>query len=271
MIPEDLEVKIGDTLGIIAQTWEGYTIDEAVTVVGIGQIKLLNMFGVDIGYVDLSCAQKLMGFEHNEYTDIILFTKNKNKAYTLAENIAGTLSGRGITVTRKQDYKTEMQSAIRISTWHEMGEFFTGVVDGMIVLFYVFLFFIILIVAILIANMVMLMGLERFTEIGTLRAIGFSKLHVIYLFIIEIIILTLFFGGVGIISSTAFIIFLSYHGINIGIPSMKYLLGDVFYIQYSVDLLIPIIFILLVFSAGASFFPARKAAGFMPVQSLREE
>ena len=96
---------------------------------------------------------------------------------------------------------------------------------------------------------------ERIKEIGIRRAIGARKNDILYQFLLESTILSLFGGTLGII--LAFLIVLA---INIVFPA--YIDATSVIVALSVSSIIGIVF---------GVFPAKKAADLSPMEAIRYE
>ena len=108
-----------------------------------------------------------------------------------------------------------------------------------------------------IMNIMLVSVTERTREIGIRLAIGALEFDVLFQFLIEAVVLSLFGGGIGVVLGLL---------ISGGVGA---LLGFPFVIDWG------IVFIALVISAGIGigfgFFPARRAARLDPIEALRYE
>jgi putative ABC transport system permease protein len=253
---DKLKVKIGDTIGVMAQSKDGYTIDGALKVVGIGKLNMLSMFSLSVAYMDLKSAQELIGFENNEVTDIILYTPSANNLQPMVKNLSQQLNPGG-----KANYK--------ITTWEKMGGFVMGIIGLTVAMLYGFIFILFIIISVLIINLIFMMGLERRQEIGTLRAIGFSQFKIIQIFIAEIMLIAASFCVIGIGAGILLVFFLSKITIAAG-PPLDYVMGDQFKMMFNIGLVVPVFCIVSIFTFFASFFPSYSATSVKPVETLKE-
>jgi len=268
-LAENLKVKAGAAIGVLSQTKDGYPIDLAVTVVGIVQYRMLSLFAFSVVYTDIATAGELIGYYHNEVTDIILYVEDKTSTQRVYDGLAIDFAKAGLTVVSPKPEHVHEQG-IKLSTYTSMGGFFMGTVTGMILVFYFLIVLLFIIVSILITNLVYMMGIERYKEIGTLRAIGFSKFSAMQIFMTEIFCVTGFFGLLGILVGTALNLYFSIAGMPSPVPAMDFIMGKslLFQIDYSQILLT--LGLLFGFTFAASFIPAYKACSLRPVETLKE-
>lgn len=268
-LAKKLQVEAGDTIGVLSRTRDGYEIDAAVTVAGTVQYRMLSLFSFQAVYTDIDTARELIGYSHGEASDIILHLKDKDKAPRVYDELLTAFRRAGMTVV-SGEAKPVAGEAIRLSTYKSMGGFYMGIVSGFILVFYVLIVLLLLIVSILIGNLVFMMGIERYKEIGTLRAIGFSKSRTIRIFMTEIFCVTGFFGLLGVLSATALNIYFSIAGMPSPSPATDFIMGKrlLFRIDYAQILIA--LGLLFGFTFLASFFPAYRACSLRPVEILKD-
>ena len=221
------------------------------TVVGIGDVQMLSLFGYNAVYSDLESAGILAGFEAGEVSDIIVFASNAGQTSRVYDNLAAELKG------------------VTLSVWEDMGGF---VFDGISVykgMFILFIIVMMIIVSILIINLVFMMGLERRQEIGTLKAIGYSRPRIIQIFLSEILSITILFCTLGIAAGSGLVIALSSVPFELD-PPMDFVMGKVFYIQYDIQLIFPVAAIIILFTMAAALWPSWHAASLNPVDTMND-
>lgn len=243
---DQLQISVGDTIQAVSE--EGTV---PLTVVGIGDVQMLSLFGFNAVYTDLDSARLLAGFQSGEATDVIVYAGSASQTESTLQAISSDLQ------------------MFALSVWEDMGGFvFNGisVYKGMSVIFIVVMMFI---VSILIFNLVFMMGMERRNDIGTLKAIGFSRSKLIRIFMGEIILISMLFCTLGVGAGSALVLSLS----NIGFefpPPMDFIMGKIFYIQYSLSLIPPVAATIIAFTAAAALWPTWRAASLDPVESMRD-
>jgi putative ABC transport system permease protein len=255
---DKLGVKVGDQIDIQTMTRDKKPSQVTVTVVGIGDADHLSNFSFYPVYMDLQTATTLTGFNDGEATDIIAYVKDRNNATADMNNLNTLLSQAGFA-----------KGDLKVTTWQDMGGFLMSTIGIYIGLFYAFIAILLVIMTILIINLIFMMGLERRQEIGTLRAIGFSKTRIVSLFLGEILFITLVFFLIGLVLSIALVLLFSHTGISVGTP-MDTVLGKTFYMHFDPTQIWPVIVIIFGFTLLAALYPSLKSASVRPAETLRE-
>jgi putative ABC transport system permease protein len=269
-VAESLKVGIGDRVAVLCSTKDGYTIDAEFKVVGIGDIQMLGLFGINVCYIDLESARYLAGFEQGEVTDIIAYSHEGNNLELEAKKLKARLAAKSIS-TIENDIEADLPNSVRITTLDSMGGYVMGIISIITTTLYSFIIILMFVVSILIWNLVFMMGIERYKEIGTMRALGFSRFKIVWLFIAEILFITALAGFLGIVSGSALVLVLAQTGIPAPERSFVYYMGSVLYLKFDVLQIIPLIVILFLFSFWASFIPALKISSLKPVETIREQ
>jgi ABC-type lipoprotein release transport system permease subunit len=268
-LAKKLQVGVGSEIGVLSRTKDGYTTDAAVKVAGIVQYRMLSLFSFSAVYTDLATARELIGYTHDEVSDIILFLTDKNKTQELYTELLPAFRQTGMTVVG-EEAKPISGEGVKLSTYKSMGGFFMGIVSGFILVFYVLIILMLLVVSILISNLIFMMGIERYKEIGTLRAIGFSKFKTIRIFMTEIFCVTGFFGLLGILSGTALNLYFSIAGMPSPSPATDFIMGKSLLFRIDYPQILITLGLLFGFTFLASFFPAYKACSLRPVEILKD-
>ncbi|MCL6590117.1 MAG: FtsX-like permease family protein [Firmicutes bacterium] len=278
-------VKTGDMITITTKNQYGLNARLDLKVAGIGNFIMLSLFSYKACYLSNEAMRKLLHLGPGSATDIILFTGNPGQTFAIIRNLSRELSAAKIdnTITAGEmlksselkitefDVKEDLTSnrKVKISSYTEMGLSFKSIGDTMSVMLNLLVLFLMIIVSVLIVNLVYLMGLERYREIGTMRALGFSRNQVARIFIGEILSISLLFGVLGSMLSAGLTYFLGRAGIPSPIPAMDFIMGKS--LSLELDLVqVPITLgVITCFSLAASLYPAYQACSMDPAQTLR--
>lgn len=245
-IADQLQVSVGQE---IQATGEAGSV--SLKIVGIGDVQMLSLFGFNAVFTDLESARVLAGFESGEATDVIVFAPESDQTKEVFTQL-----------------DTELQG-VTLSVWEDMGGFVFNGISVYRGMFFLFILVLMVTVSILIINLVFMMGLERRQEIGTLKAIGYSRKDIIQIFLGEILIIAVAFCSLGIAAGSGLVLALSNIGFEFG-PPIDFMMGKVFYIQYDFKLIFPMAAIVLLFTLVAALWPSWHAATLDPVKTLRD-
>ena len=279
------KVDIGDMITVSTKNMYGLNAQTELKVVGIGNYIMLSLFSYKADYTSSETVGKLVGMDAGEATEMILFTGNSGAEEATISRLSKELqdSGMETLVTKYEKLKSEdlqikefdltkldeKDDKVMISGFSEMGNSFKGVSDIMFTMLNILVVFLIVIVSILIINLVYMAGIERYREIGTLRAIGLSRFQVIRVFMGEIVFVSMLSGIIGVLSSTGLVLLLDDLGIASPIPAMDYIMGKTLSLEIVPSSILNILLIITGLSLAASFYPAYKACSIDPAESIR--
>lgn len=230
-------------------------------VIGVAEEQGMQMFqNLDQNiYVPITAAQKLLlGIDHITY--IVAKVKSEELIDQAVENIRLTLRERHNIKNPENDLSKD---DFKVISQKEAANMLSTVI-GILTLFLSSVAAIALVVGgIGIMNIMLVTVTERTREIGLRKAVGARKKDILWQFLLEAVVLTIFGGIVGVV----FGIILSFLG--------SVLLSR-FWMESWVFTISPI-GIVLAFGVAAGFglifgiYPARKAAKLSPIEALRYE
>lgn len=281
-----LGVKVGDTVTI--KTKDRYALNTSLEleVVGIGNFLMLSLFSYKACYVDLQSMEKLLRFDKGMVTDIVLYLEKNMNPDTTVKQLNAQLTEAGIEsqvfsdaqLTSEDLQVSEMDldmfdedAGVILSTYKDMGDVYKSTGDIIMLTLNIFVVFLLIITAILIINLVYMMGIERYRDIGTLRAVGFSRFQVILIFMGEILTITIIFFVLGFVASAAIILTAGQMGIPSPLSAMDFMMGKILYMDMDYIQVLLTMFVVLGFSLLSSFYPAFKACSLKPAQIIRDE
>ncbi|MCL6559299.1 MAG: FtsX-like permease family protein, partial [Firmicutes bacterium] len=208
-------------------------------------------------FADIEGVREITGFSPGEVSDLIAFVPNRERVDEAAAALRQALREVGLTA-----------GEVKVSTWREMGGVIAGMVKSYGVMLDLLLGTLSAVVCILAINLVFITSLERQQEIGTLRAIGFRRSVIVWLFAAEIMLVVVTFAYLGFLAGTGLVAGLAKVALPAG-PQWSSLLGDRFYLRLDVKGAVPSLMVTILMTLGAVTWPAYKAASVKPVEALR--
>lgn len=279
-----LDLGVGDHVQATTRNRYGLKAKATLEVVGIGDFIMLSLFSFNGNYTQAATVRSLAGYEEGEATDILLFLPDNQPVKEMVPVLTGSLRQEGLKVTITADEKLTSEDLqvteitfdtsddareVMISTADEMGEAFKAVTGTMFVVLNLFIVFLMVIVTVLIFNLVYMMGIERYREIGTFRAVGFSKAQVIRVFMGEIVTTSLVFSVLGMAAGFLASIALNRLSVSSPLPFLTYIMGETLELQANPLQVLISFFIIMAFSVAASFLPAYRACSVEPAEVMR--
>lgn len=187
-----LDLEVGDVLTILTNTIDGAINAIDIEVVGIAQTGAKEYDKVFVK-IPLKFVQQALNTD--SIASLIVLLNDTNNVLKAEKQINNILKQHG--------------DAYEYATWLDLAEFYKGVHNIYTGFFNVFSFTIFIIIFFSIYSAISISIFERTSEIGTLRAIGFSKKDIFMIFFTESIV----FGILGSILATILAIIVAF-GVN---------------------------------------------------------
>ena len=247
---EKLKINIGDTFLLFAISQKGAINATEMILKGVFNPTLPDS-SKKLGYIPLKTAQELLLMD-GMVTEVVL---KKEENYDI-NKIVGEMKN------IFSEYEFE------INTWKELEQIIIQMVERQGLLSIVVSVILFIIVFSTVMNTMLMVVLERTSEIGTLMAIGFKRRHILALFVYEGTLIGLIGGTIGTVLGGIAVYILN----MIGIPLYKPAVEKVtFILRPEIDL--RLIILALLFSIGAaalaSLYPANRGSKMNPVEALR--
>jgi ABC-type lipoprotein release transport system permease subunit len=289
LITEELagrfSLGIGSRLSAVTKNRYGLNAQTELTVVGIGNFLILSLFSYAGAYTDIDTIRQLIALAPNEATDLVVYADNVPRYDQRAARLVDAIARTGVkaALTKGMRVKTqdlavqslaeikenwETPGGVLVSTYEEMGKVYQGIGSVASAALAVLVGFLFVIVFIMIMNLVFMMGFERFREIGTLRAIGFSRGRILALFLSEISFVAGVCAFLGIASGAA-LVGLAGKGIQSPFPFLDFLMGKTVTLELNGPYCVLVFLIIVGFAVAASLYPAYKACSLKPAAAIR--
>jgi len=245
-----LGVEIGNSVLLFATSKAGAINATELILKGVFHSDLPDS-NKNLGYIPLRTAQELLLMD-GLVTEVVVKNESAHDINQTAAKLKNNFSG--------YDYE--------INTWQEIEQSINRMVENQNLLSGAVSIILFVIVFSTVMNTMLMIVLERTSEIGTLMAIGFKRKHILSLFLLEGLFKGIIGGIIGTIVATIVVFSLN----TIGIPF--YMPGSTeasFIIKPEIDL--KIILLAFLFSIGAavlaSLYPANRGSNMDPVEALR--
>lgn len=250
-LAEMLNLREGSDAVILSNTYSGMANALDVKVLGIYNTGT-SATNDKMVLMTFRHAQDLMDFQGAERLVVLLKNgKNGNAALVRAE---------------LQKKLSEAGFGVEIKTWNELSVFYNQV-KNLFDMIFLFIFTIVLVIVVMsVVNTMSMSVMERTREIGTMRALGFKRYGVKFLFATEGALLGILGSAVGAV------LFFSVYSILVFTHPTYIPPSSSTPVPLRVDLVWPLIvrsvFFMAILSIIAAFVPARRSARMTIVDAL---
>ena len=251
----DLGLKVGDTLKVIAEKADYGMGFKKFRIAGLFRTGL-DTFDESTFQVSLADARELLGLG-NGASQILVMLKDYRDSDEATKLISARLASAGLGRISVQSWTSLGDVAALISLagniyfWGEIVVAFLG--------------------AFIIANVMMMVVLERRHEIGILKSMGMERWRILRLFLVEGVLLGIIGSAAGALLGTALNAWLSVKGLDFSrnIAGTSIPMDNIIY--PGVHPLQVVLFFLLgaAVSAIVAFLPSRGAARMDPIEAIR--
>jgi len=254
-LAEDLGLKVGDTLRVVSE--------KADYGMGFKKFRITGVFRTGVDTFDesafqigLADARELLGLSKGA-SQILVMLKDYRDSDAAAKLIAAHLASAGFEKLSVQswtslgDIAALITLSARIYLWGEILVAFLG--------------------AFIIANIMVMVVLERRREIGLLKSMGMEGPRILRLFLVEGMLLGVIGSAAGALLGTALNAWLSVKGLDFtsSISGSGIAMDNVIYTGVH-PLHVALLFALgVAVSAIVSFLPSRSAARMDPIEAIR--
>jgi putative ABC transport system permease protein len=255
--------KLADALGLGVGDWLKVIAEKADYGLGFKKLKIAGLFRTGLDTFDgatflmgIADARDLLGLDRGA-SEVLVMLRDYNRAERAAKLISAQLTASGL-------------NDLSVQSWLSLGD-----IAALVILTRSIYFWIEIIVALLgafiIANIVMMVVLERRHEIGILMSMGMERPRILWLFLAEGLLMGAVGSAAGVIGGTAINLLLGIKGIDLtrtisgaGIPLDNVIYPVVHPLTVAWLFAVGILMALVV-----SFLPSRTAARLDPIEAIR--
>lgn len=253
LLAQGMNVKVGDTIVLVANNNEGSVNGINLKVAGI--VSQISGPGGRDGYIHLEDAKKVLRIKGVEVSEVVVRLKDVSMLDKMKKSLNPLTQ-----ILNKKD-----KPAYEVHPWTALSPFYniTKMLDLMNLSIKIIL---ISIVLISILNVMIMSVYERIKEIGTIAAMGTTPATIVKLFLAEGLMLGILGAILGSISSFVIVKILQFAQITYSFGKQSDLVLNP---TLSLSEILSISVIVIVISLIASISPARKASKLDPVEALR--
>ncbi|HEY9766137.1 MAG TPA: FtsX-like permease family protein, partial [Chroococcales cyanobacterium] len=248
-LAQELRLKAGDTVSLVATTAQGAMNAADLEITGIFQSGL-GLFDETTAVMPFDSAQTLLNMQ-DQATDLTVYLKSRQDSDLIKRKIdsLGTFEVRTWQVMN-QDLTDMMKMKSKS----------TGIVIGVIMLIAIFS----------IVNTMLMSVTERIREIGTMLAMGTYQREIVGLFLCEGGVLGVLGGMIGALFGGLLAWYFATAGFNVSsMSSIDLAMGDVLYGSFSWGSIAGSFLFGVLIAVVAAVYPAWMASRLKPIEALR--
>ena len=207
---------------------------------------------------DTSVRDKFLALDNNAWHFMLVKLKDGFSTEAVKKELTATTA--------------EIAENAVVENWRFGAGFFAGLASAFSVILNVLIVVVALVAVIIIMNTLVISVTERFGEIGTVRAIGGQRGFVRSMITLEVLMITIIFGIIGIIIGIAIIAILNSVGLKAPNEFLEIFYGGPTLRPTLSAISVLISFIVMVFiGIFASLYPVSVALGISPVQAMQSK
>jgi putative ABC transport system permease protein len=273
-----LGVGVGDAVTLQTETASGQTNTIDATVVAVAKdLGLLTSFAA---FVPKSDIQELYRLSPDTTGALWIYLKDIGQADTVMRHLRDVFTANKTPILDYQPvpffFKFETVAGedwtgqkLDVTTWRDEVSYITWVLTAFDGLSWMLTVVLVIIIAVGIMNTMWNAVRERTREIGTMRAIGMSRLRVLAMIVLEAMLLGLFATTMGALTGSAIAVAVNAGHVAVPIDAMKaILLSETLRLSIKPGTLVLAVVFLSLFTALAALWPAIVAARLRPVTAI---
>jgi ABC-type antimicrobial peptide transport system permease subunit len=208
-------------------------------------------------FIDLEAYRHILGYDEKVASDIIGFYN--------------TPDDESIYFSKINTFLQKNYPHLQVVSWKTYASFIYEVIFSFKLLFNVIEIILILLCVFLVLKITIFSILNRIKEIGTMRAIGFSKKNIVYIFTLEGFILIAIGFVSGLLTSLLLVYILNKIGIKNNLLYLKYFIGENFIPEISISKLPFIILLYAIISILAPLLPSLYSGKITIIKALEDK
>jgi len=212
----DKSVAIGDRNVFLLPNPQGEYVDRFVTVKAGIDFRTMpkDVMGMSAMYFDLAGFRSLVGYTEPMASEVVGFLKDARTADRVLPRIAAFLA--------------QNHPELKVVSWREYAPIFAEIVLGFDVMMKSVEAILLAICVLLVIKLTTFSIIERYSEIGTLRAIGFSRADIVFQFATEGFLIIAAGALLGFLLGAGVIATLHATGVRNTLTFFAYVVGDGF-------------------------------------------
>jgi putative ABC transport system permease protein len=255
---QDKSLKVGDKYVFLLPNRNAEFVDRFVTVKGGIDFRSMprEVMGMGAMYFDLQGFRTLVGYEQPLASEIVGFLHDARTAARV--------------LPRLQAYLEQHHPRLKAVSWREYAPIFAEIVLGFDVLMKTVEAILLAICVLLVVKLTTFSIIERYSEIGTLRAMGFARADIAFQFALEGFLAIAAGALGGFLLGTAVIGLAAATGIRNSLTFFAYVVGDGFHPAFHPAKIAVVAAVFMAVAVLAPLLPAIRGARLPILRTLEK-
>jgi len=254
----DKIVEVGGRYVFLLPNREGEFVDRFVTVkAGIDYRTMpKDVFGLSGMFFDLAGFRDMVGYTQPLASEVVGFLRDARTADQVLPRIA--------------DWLRESHPRLKVVSWREYAPIFAEIVLGFDVMMKTVEAILLAICVLLVIKLTTFSIIERYSEIGTMRALGFARSDITFQFALEGFLIIAAGALLGFLLSAGVIAFFHATGVRNSLTFFAYVVGDGFRPSFHAARIAAVGGIFLAVAILAPLFPAIRGGRLSILTTLEK-
>jgi putative ABC transport system permease protein len=254
----DKIVDVGGRYVFLLPNRQGEFVDREITVAGGIDYRTMPKDTVGLAgmFFDLDGFRALTGYTEPLASEVVGFLRDARAADTVLPRIAAFLR--------------ESHPRLKVVSWREYAPIFAEIVLGFDVMMKTLEVILLSICVLLVVKLTTFSIIERYSEIGTLRALGFSRADITFLFALEGFLVIAAGALLGCLLAAGVIAVLHATGVRNGLTFFNYIIGNGFRPSFHAVKIAAVSLVFLAVAALAPLFPAIRGGRLSILKTLEK-
>ncbi|HUI69325.1 MAG TPA: FtsX-like permease family protein [Spirochaetia bacterium] len=251
-------VDVGKRYVFLLPNRDGEFVDRYVTVKGGIDYRTMpkDIMGVGGLFFDLNGYRTLVGYTKPLASEVVGFLRDARRADKVLPQIDAFL--------------TQHNPRLKVVSWREYAPIFAEIVLGFDVMMRAVEAILIAICVLLVIKLTTFSIIERYSEIGTMRALGFSRSDIAFQFALEGFLIIAAGAFAGFLLASALIGFFHITGIHNNLTFFAWVIGDGFSPGFHADKVLGVTLIFLAVALVAPLLPAIQGSRLSILRTLEK-
>jgi hypothetical protein len=254
----DKIVDVGGRYVFLLPNRQGEFVDRFVTVKGGIDYRTMpkDVFGLSGMYFDLAGFRDMVGYTEPLASEVVGFLHDARTANEVLPRIA--------------DWLRESHPRLKVVSWREYAPIFAEIVLGFDVMMKTVEAILLAICVLLVVKLTTFSIIERYSEIGTMRALGFPRSDIAFQFALEGFLIIAAGALLGFLLSAGVIAFFHATGVKNSLTFFAYIVGDGFRPSFHAARIAAVGGIFLAVAILAPLFPAIRGGRLSILTTLEK-